>query len=294
MRQGSPPSQHPGREPLAIAIGTPDTGYVARQAIERRAVMGELVADLPAGPSGRWDRANAIEVSLYGGSLAALPETAVLNGGNAAAIGDGSSGFEVVQFETATMLDETTWRLEGLLRGQGGTSDIAALGHSVGARFVLLDGAIESLELSEAESGIGLTARCGPAGAVYDPDTFVDIVVAAARRGLTCLPPVHLRASRDPGSGDIAITWIRQTRIGGDAWEPVEVPLGEASETYQVEILDAGEPIRTIAVTTPAATYSAAAQTADFGAPPASLHIRASQVSPTEGPELIAERVLNV
>lgn len=277
-----------------IAIGTPETGYVARQAIERRAVMGELAAALPAGPAGRWDRANAIEVTLYGGGLASLPQTAVLNGGNAAAIGDSATGFEVVQFETATMLNATTWRLEGLLRGQGGTVDIAAAGHAIGARFVLLDGAIEPLEISAAESGLALTARCGPAGAVYDPEVFVDIALVPARRGLMCLPPVHLSGARDAGSGDVAIGWIRQTRIGGDAWEPVEVPLGETGEAYQVEILDEGVPVRTLSAASPAVVYTAADQAADFGAPPSSIHVRISQVSPTEGLGLAAERVLNV
>ncbi len=284
----------PWTGPLAIALGTPDTGYVARQAIEQRAVMGELVAPLPAGPVGRWDRANAIDVTLYGGTFASIPEAAVLNGGNAAAIGDGDSGFEVVQFQTATMLDATTWRLEGLLRGQGGTADIAALGHDAGARFVLLDGAVEPLDLSEAESSLALTARCGPAGAVYDPDVFVDIMLTPARRGLTCLPPVHLGAVRDATTGDVTIAWIRQTRIGGDAWEPVEVPLAETSEAYQVEILDGGEPVRTFIVATPSVVYDAADQAADFGSPPSELSIRASQVSPTEGPGLAAEGVFDV
>ncbi len=52
---------------------------------------------------------------------------------------------------------------------------------------MLLDGAVPSLALSEAESGLGLTVRCGPAGAVYDPDVFTDVMLGASRRGLVCL-----------------------------------------------------------------------------------------------------------
>jgi len=192
------------------------------------------------------------------------------------------------------MIDATTWRLEGLLRGQGGTADIAANGHAAGARFVLLDGAIEPLDISEAESGLGLTARCGAAGAVYDPDDFVDVVLVPARRGLQCLAPVHLSAVRDAGTGDITIAWMRQTRIGGDAWEPVEVPLGETGEAYQLDILDDGDPVRSFTVSAPSAVYTAADQTADFGSLPSALHLRASQVSPTEGPGLAAENTLDV
>ena len=201
----------------------------------------------------------------------------------------------MVQFQTATMLDATTWRLEGLLRGQGGTGDIAAPGHDAGARFVLLDGAVEPLDLSEAESGLGAdrALRRRPARSTTRTSSSTSSLTPA-RRGLTCLPPVHLGAVRDAGSGDVAIAWIRQTRIGGDAWEPVEVPLGEASEAYRVEILDGGEPVRTFAVASPSASTTAADQAADFGAPPSSLHIRASQVSPTEGPGLAAEGVFDV
>ena len=50
----------------------------------------------------------------------------MLNGGNVAAVGSPETGFEVIQFRHATMLDATTWRLEGLLRGQGGTGDVTA------------------------------------------------------------------------------------------------------------------------------------------------------------------------
>jgi hypothetical protein len=215
----------------------------------------------------------------------------MLNGGNVAAVGTTGTGFEVIQFRDATMIDATTWRLEGLLRGQGGTGDVAASGHAAGARFVLLNGAFAPLAISEAEAGLALTARCGPADTVYDPDLFVDIGLTPARRGLRCLPPVRLTARRDAGSGDVAIAWARQTRIGGDAWEPVEVPLGEASEAYRVEILDGGLVVRTVTTLAPTLIYTAAEQTADFGALPDAVGVRVRQVSATDGPGSPVERV---
>jgi hypothetical protein len=273
---------------IALAIGTADSGFVARQTLERRSVMGELTSALSGGPVARWDRGNAIAVRLYGGSVSGQPELAVLNGANVAAIGTAETGFEVVQFETATPTGANAWLLEGLLRGQAGTGDIAAAGHAPGARFVLLDAAVVPLALSEAESGLSLTLRAGAAGAVYDPATFVDVAIPRARRGLMCLPPVHVTARRDGDSGDIAIAWVRQTRIGGDSWDPVEVPLGETSEAYAVSILSGASVVRTLGVASPAATYAAADQTADFGALPDTISLSISQVSPTEGPGLAA------
>jgi hypothetical protein len=230
-------------------------------------------------------------VQLYGGSLASLPEAAVLNGGNVAAVGSAETGFEVLQFMAATMLDATTWRLEGLLRGQGGTGDLMAAGHAAGARFVLLNAAVTPLAVSEAESWLALVARCGPADTIYDPDVFVDVTLTPARRALRCLPPVRLRAVRDAGSGDVAVSWVRQTRAGGDAWEPEDVPLGEASEAYRVEALDGTTVKRSVTVLAPAWVYGAAEQAADFGSLPAVLGVRVRQVSATEGPGTPAERV---
>jgi hypothetical protein len=200
-----------------------------------------------------------------------------------------------VQFQDAELTGPRTWRLTGLLRGQAGTADIAAGGHEPGARFVLLDRAVELLDLSETESWLALTLRCGKAGAVYDPDTFADIALTPpTRRELTCLPPVHLAARRDAESGDVAITWIRQTRLGGDAWEPVEVPLGETVEAYRLEILDGGDAVRAIDVASPLAAYAAADQMSDFGELPDSLSIRVCQISPTEGLGVPAESTLHV
>ena len=57
---------------VALSLGTPDTGFVARQGLERRATVGELTEPLANGPIGRWDYGNALTVRLYGGSLAGL------------------------------------------------------------------------------------------------------------------------------------------------------------------------------------------------------------------------------
>ena len=99
---------------------------------------------------------------------------------------------------------------------------------------------------------------------------------------------------RDSGTGDVTIRWVRQTRIGGDSWAPVEVPLGETSEAYTIAIRDGLTTVRTLASSTPSVTYSSADQIADFGALPAEISIAISQISPTEGPGLAATRVIHV
>ncbi|MFX8708154.1 hypothetical protein ABTM42_19665, partial [Acinetobacter baumannii] len=82
--------------------------------------------------------------------------------------------------------------------------------------------------------------------------------------GLRPLSPVRLRASRSP-SGDINLSWIRRTRIGGDSWDLAEVPLSEASEAYQVQVLSGASVVRTLSSSAPQVTYPADQQVSDFG-----------------------------
>ena len=102
------------------------------------------------------------------------------------------------------------------------------------------------------------------------------LTVTPGDTALKPLAPVHVAAVR-AGDG-IHISWIRRTRIDGDGWG-VEVPLGEESEAYALEILSGGAVVRTIACTSPQALYAAADELADFGAVQTSLHIRVAQIS---------------
>jgi hypothetical protein len=61
------------------------------------------------------------------------------------------------------------------------------------------------------------------------------------------------------------------------------VPLNEESERYDVDILDGADVVRTISITAPAATYTAAQQTADFGSPQSSIAVRVYQLSAIVG-----------
>lgn len=123
----------------------------------------------------------------------------------------------------------------------------------------------------------------GPSG-----DLSGEIVFTNTGNGLRPFAPVHLNAVRDPSSGDVQLSWIRRTRVGGDSWLN-EVPLGEETEEYDVLILDGAAVVRTIRVTSQGVLYTAAQQTADFGTPPGSLAWRVAQVSRGYGRGVAAE-----
>ncbi len=181
----------------------------------------------------------------------------------------------MLQFEAAEEIAPQVWRLGGLLRGQLGTGDAMAAGANAGADFVILDEAVVSAGLLPAEVGLLLNWRVAPSG----PWTgaFAQSAEIGGLRALLPFSPVHLRARwRD---GDLELSWIRRSRIGGDSWEGGDVPLGEEAEQYGIEIAAAGGPVlRTATASEPSWLYTAATIGADFGAPPAALDVTVRQL----------------
>jgi hypothetical protein len=109
----------------------------------------------------------------------------------------------------------------------------------------------------------------------------VELVTTAGPDALKPFAPVHVRARREPGG--VRLSWIRRTRREGDAWEPLEVPLAEASESYELDVLLGGTPVRTLSSARPEVLYPAAQELADFGAPQAALTVRIAQLSASVG-----------
>ncbi|EEE43055.2 baseplate multidomain protein megatron [Roseibium alexandrii] len=272
------------RKPFAsglVFLSSPTTsGYVVRASLAVPGRIGHLIADLAPGPLHRWDRRNAVELELYDGQLQGLDDLQVFAGGNAVLIEAPNGDWELVQFANAELTGARTYRLTRLLRGQKGTE--TAMGAVSGARVVFLDGGLEQTGLDRAQIGLPLNWQAGPAsGAVGDPD-FVGKTVTFTGRGERPLSPVHLKPS-DAGGGDIALSWIRRTRIGGDGWEQADVPLGEDLEAYEIEIWKDGSLKRTLQSTSQSVTYTAAQQAADFGSSGQSFEFRVFQMSATYG-----------
>jgi len=92
---------------------------------------------------------------------------------------------------------------------------------------------------------------------------------------------VRVRGVR--AGGDVLLSWIRRTRIGGDSWEAPEVPLGEDAEAYEVDILDGASIKRTLVSAAPAVSYTAAQQVADFGSEQPAYDVRVYQMSASYG-----------
>ena len=119
---------------------------------------------------------------------------------------------------------------------------------------------------------------------------MVSLTATPGADALRPLAPVRAGARRT--ADGVALAWIRRSRLGGDAWEPVDTPLDEASERYEVDVLKAGLVVRTLGATSPAVLYPAAAELADFGAPQPTLSVRIVQLSASVGRGAPLEAVL--
>lgn len=244
------------------------------------AVIGETLDPLPMGPVARWDNASSIRVRLYGGVLNSLSDARVLGGGNAAAVQNGDGRWEIFQFARAELVDERTYRLSRLLRGQSGSEQAMAASLPVGARFVLLDASLVPIARGLDALDRPLSLRLVGRGRSTDDASATSLTVTPDRTALLPLAPVHVQAKRR--SDGVHVSWLRRTRIDGDGWAG-EVPLGEDGEAYRLDILAGGSVKRSIACTAPQAVYVAADEVADFGALQPSLHLCVAQMSGTVG-----------
>lgn len=261
-------------------------GEVAR--IRRPAAMGVLAEPLRHGAPGRWTRGGGMVVRLFGGGLEATSRLSVLNGANRAALMSPAGEWEIVQFQTAELIGENLWRLTRLLRGQAGTEPFIGAPTPEGAAFVLLDGAVADIASPAAFRGVPRDWRIGPSRKPHGHDSYVGFTAADEAARLRPYAPAHLRAARDPQSGDVALSWIRRTRVNGDSWVGPEPPLGEEREAYSVRV-GASAPTETGA---PRWVWTQAAQI-EAGASGA-VDIAVSQISDQFGPGPESKVTINV
>lgn len=240
------------------------------------AVMGAATTVLGDFSRNLIDEANTVTVRLRSGTLSSVTLLAMRNGANAALLGN-----EIIKFRTATLNADGSYTLSGLLRGRKGSP---TSGHAIGERFVLLtSSAVRRIDMATAEIGMER---------LYKAVTIGDSLASARTiaftnnaTGLECLPGVQIGGGRD-AAGNLTGKWIRRTRIGGEWRNYVDAAIGEATESYEIEIWNSTFTTlkRTITgLSLPTFTYSAADQTTDFGGTQATVYVRAYQLSATVG-----------
>jgi len=265
----------------AIYDSLDDVTYTQRQTLSTQAAIGTCTTTLGNWTGGNvFDETNTVTVDVGLQELASVTWADIIASDtlNAALIGD-----ELVQYRNAALVSTGVYTLSGLLRGRRGT-EATMTGHAASERFIALgETGLTFLTLSSAALGTPRYYKAVSAGQALSAVTAQQITPLGAN--LTPLAPVHPRANRD--AADTVITWTRRTRLDTRITGPLpmSVPLGEATEAYEVEVWDAGYTTlkRTISTTTPSATYTAAQQTTDFGSAQTTLYLRIYQISATVG-----------
>jgi hypothetical protein len=222
----------PGNEGVTLYGSADDVTYAAIGTVTRSATTGACT-ELGAWAGGwTWDEVNTVTVTLESGSAALSSSTHAAMYADASinvALVGAHGRWELIRYRNATLVGTRTYLLSGLMRGLQGT-EFAIDSHAEGDTFVLAadNGLLRVTQLA-AEIGVLRYFK-----AVPDRRAVASVAGQSFTCDSECLVP---RAVVDIRAVDGEITWDRRTRLSA----PIvgEPPLGEASESYQVQLYDA-------------------------------------------------------
>lgn len=265
-----------------VMESTDDLSYQRRATITESAVFGLVLTPLVDWTGQNvFDEQSRLVVNVGEATLSSASRDDVLGNRDTNVI---LCGDEVLQYCTATLVSAGVYELSRFLRGRLGT-DRAMTGHIAGERFVLLQArGIRRVDQTAVDLGAlryfrGVTI--GRPVSTANPQEVINLGVSS-----TPLSPVNVRANR--ATTDTGITWQRRTRRQTRFLGPLSssVPLGEATEAYEVDIFTSSAFTtvkRTLTASTPSVTYTSAQQIADFGSNQTVLYVRVYQMSEIVG-----------
>lgn len=268
--------------------------------IFRPSTMGNAVGALADFVDGSYgiDEAATLTVDFIGGSD---PATATLDAvlenplTNLAYYG-AAGRWEVVRYLTATYdgpgspAGKRRFVLSGFLRGQRGSEHAIGL-HEAGDSFIVIDPlkmqpVYVPVDILNTENAIKYYVD----GVEQDSD-----LITPVGANMKPLAPDNITAERD-GSDHWQFAWERRTRRAsnyGNSGTDNGLDPHDLMK-FQVAILDGAAEVRSITVTSEAATYTAAQQTTDFGSVQDEITVRIYQIGDITGRGWPAERTFEV
>jgi len=269
----------PGSISIYKAIGSSTFKLVAQA--DYPAKLGSTASVFNAGVVGRFDLANTLDVVMANGTLSSLSDEEMLAGQNIAVVQGADGAWEIIQFAHAELIASNTYRLSRLLRGLGGEEGLAKRSVASGAPFIILDDAIVTIATGVSTYGVTCSYKIGPSKMAYTDASYVDVTTTVTGKALQPYAPVSVTASRQ--AGGVFISFLRRGRLDSDGWEPVDIPLGEDSEAYAIDVCSGSAVVRTLSVTAPQCLYTNMQEMADFGSQQSRLSLRIYQISATVG-----------
>lgn len=245
--------------------------------------QGVTTNALPTSDPAYWDYANHIDVVLTWGSLTSISEAAADADFNANLV---YVAGEIIQYQTATLTAPLTYTLTGLRRAMRGTEQFLTT-HTIGDEVVFLENRYGD-ERALSEVGTNLSFEPVTAGTA-DLTTTGEIDITPFT-GATLKPYAVVNVVAVWSGSDIDFTWERRTRLGGSWTSGTTVPLSEASEAYEIDVMSGTTVVNTYTgITSPSWTYLSADQTTDFGSPQTTVKVRIYQMSDAVGRGFVSE-----
>ena len=242
----------PGAKLMTSAAGG---DYTEAGTFTSRAIMGTTTVALTSWTGGNvFDESGSVTVDVGAGTLSSATRDAMLDSdANAMLV-----GAEVIQFRTATLVTTGVYKLTGLLRGRRGTEH-AMTGHAIGETVVLLRTAgLLRVTYDAARIGVAATYKAVTLGKTLSSATARSITDSGV--ALKPFAPRNLRLSKTATA--TTLTWDRRSRYSYRWPSATALPLGEAAESYDVEVYDGATLVQSGTVATPSFALTGATEVA--------------------------------
>ena len=179
-------------------------------------------------------------------------------------------------------------KASGFFRGMRGTESFCGL-HVPGDKLLVIDEFLIAEKRPLDNVGITDTIKAVSYSEKFDQASGSAVQVKA--NALKPFAPVFIEGAKN--ADDIVFTWARRDRTGGSSFKPI--PMSEATEKYELEIIKGNAVVRTVPnLTDKTFTYTAAMQTEDNTAGDQSLTLAVYQISAVVGRGYAGRALINV
>lgn len=206
-----------------------------------------------------FDEVNSLTVTVNG-ALSSTTNTGLLTSQvNALLVGS-----EIIQYRDATLISANTYTLTGLRRGLLGT-EWAMPDHVASERVVVLQ-ATGLRRVLDQQADIGIerfykAVSVGKSVSGASSEAFTNT-------GISQKPYAPVDLQKSASSGAVTVSWHRRSRLASRFLATTVVPLGETTESYDVELRDASDVlVSTETVTSPSWSGTSSSATGGLVAP---------------------------
>jgi len=238
------------------------------------------------------DATTELQVTILSGDtadLVTITEAEMLAGGNKALIGK-EGRWVIIYFKTVSVTDKIATISNIVWSSPFYQSFLDSLG--AGDYFVFLQTG-HHVRFSGEVTKLGDDIFYKAASDAFPVSSVPTEAHSLVGRAEMPFPPLHLNAVID--GSDIDLTWDWRSRLYAGSILPGSdnSALGEATLSFEIDIMDGATVKRTLTATTNSKTYLAADITTDFGSMPADLTFRIYQISAMVGRGYVAEKTID-